>query len=120
MIWLLINRYGSVIANLDHEPSDEERESWKFDYPDVEWQQFKKVTRRVKKPAAPELPAEVWTIACHGHTMVGSYSSVSYGEKFFATAEEAQTDIDGWSPWPGMGPREKYRPHRLVNPLKKV
>lgn len=118
MVWLLINQYGTVLANLDHEPTDDDRKYWHDSYYDAEWHQYKKVTKRTKKPALPELPAKVWTIACHGHTSLGSYSSVSHGEKFFATSEEAQTEIDGWSPWPGMGPRERYRPHALVNPKK--
>ena len=118
MVWLLIDRYGQVLTSRDREPTQLERDQYAANNEGYEWQQFKRVTKRTRKPAEPELPAEVWTIACHGYTSLGSYSSVSYGEKFFATAAEAQADIDGWSPWPGMGPRERYRPHSLVNPKK--
>lgn len=71
-----------------------------------------------KKPKPVILPDEVWVMYLSMSNSAGSISHVSYGEKFWATKEECQHDIDTMPGWIGMGDRSKYRPMQLVNGKK--
>lgn len=76
------------------------------------------MSRAKKQVAAPI--TDVWVMAYVGSTLVGSYSSVSGGEKFYLSREECNAAIDDMftRPWPGMGDRSRYRPIHLVSATK--